>query len=273
MLNGPGGIDEALPPKVGEIMNKEIGAWQLDGIQQWNTKEEECAIQEIPVHEGNEPDLVIWPNDKSGVDTVKSGYATCKKAEAIHAGSKASSSNQIDKRVWKEIWQINAPSKVKVFLWRMCKGALATNEELWKRKCRMDPLCVLCGQEAETVEHMILLCDWTRKVWWEGCLGLKICKDRIRTIDQWFLEVFLELNNSKSDAAKVKSTIAYTCWVIWNLRCQAVMQHKEIDVSRAISWIFSAVNELYTICHSDQKIPNVCSEQEHHYGNRFRTCS
>ncbi|OMO94054.1 reverse transcriptase [Corchorus capsularis] len=253
VLSNPGLINDNIPQKVEEIMNKDLGIWELDQIQHWLTEEEQSAIKDIPVHEGEEPDILIWPKDKSGKFTVKSGYVTCKNVVAVGNINRASSSHLVDKRVWKEIWKIKAPSKVKVFMWRMCMGALATNENLWKRKCKQDPLCELCGQEVETIEHMILTCEWTRKVWWEGCFGLKICKDRIRTMDQWILEVFLEVNNSHGDVDIIKSTIAYTCWIIWNLRCQAIIEHKSLESVKAIQWISSAVKEYYMVCTGKKK--------------------
>ncbi|OMO59330.1 hypothetical protein COLO4_34247 [Corchorus olitorius] len=135
VLSNPGLINDDIPQKVEEIMNKELGTWELGRIQQWLTVEEQAAINDIPVHEGEEPDIIIWPKDKTGKFTVKSGYVTCKKVVPDGNINRASSSHFVDKRVWKEFWKIKAPSKVKVFMWRMCLGALATNENLWKRKC------------------------------------------------------------------------------------------------------------------------------------------
>ncbi|OMO94917.1 reverse transcriptase [Corchorus capsularis] len=240
-------IDEDIPQLVHEIMDKNEGTWKLEGIKQWISEEEQEAILSIPVHEGGEHDKRIWPHDKSGVYSVKSGYASQKAATRHSTCSRASSSHQIDKRLWKVIWSIKAPSKVKVFLWRMCRHALATNEELWKRKCLDEPICVLCGEDVESVEHLILLCPWTRKVWWQGCFGLKICIERVRTIDQWLLEIFMEVSKLSKEAVSLKTTIAYTCWVIWNSRCKAVMEHKEVSGDKVIQWIQSAASEFLSI--------------------------
>ena len=36
------------------------------------------------------------------------------------------------------------------------------------------PICTLCGEESELVEHMLLLCEWMRGIWFNYCCGLKI---------------------------------------------------------------------------------------------------
>ncbi|OMP07076.1 hypothetical protein COLO4_07649 [Corchorus olitorius] len=189
---------------VEEIMNKNIGRWELDSIKDWISEHEQKAIKSVPIHEGEESDQIVWPQESSGQYTVKSGYAVYRASHKDDTIRGVSSSHQVSQIVWKEIWKIRAPSKIKVFLWRVCKKALATNEELWKRKCRPVPLCDICGEEIESVEHLLLLCDWTKRVWWQGCFGLKICKERVRTIDQWLLEVFQEISgNSKEGCAGI----------------------------------------------------------------------
>ena len=46
-----------------------------------------------------------------------------------------------DKQVWKEIWQLKVPPKIKNFLWRACRNTLPTKQALMKRKIVADPIC------------------------------------------------------------------------------------------------------------------------------------
>ena len=39
--------------------------------------------------------------------------------------------------------------------------------------------CLLCNFGEESIEHMILECDWTRGVWFACCQGLKICRRNV----------------------------------------------------------------------------------------------
>ncbi|OMP05396.1 hypothetical protein COLO4_08881 [Corchorus olitorius] len=149
-------------------------------------------------------DKRVWPKEKSGIYSVKSGYASKKWDLWQGLLDRASSSHQVDRRLWKEIWHIKAPSKVKVFTWRLRRRALATNEELWKRKCIAEPVCVLCGEDVETIEHMLLLCSWTRK----------------------------ESARISREPEVLKNHIAFTSWIVWKARCQAVFEHKAINVDQ-----------------------------------------
>ncbi|OMO82979.1 hypothetical protein COLO4_22747 [Corchorus olitorius] len=273
MLNGRilgdvGRIGENIPQTVDEIMNKDTGVWQLDGISNWISETEQKAIQSIPIHDGAEQDKRVWPKEKSGIYSVKSGYASKKWDLRQGPSDRASSSHQVDRRLWKEIWHIKAPSKVKVFMWRLCRRALATNEELWKRKCIAEPVCVLCGEDVETIEHMLLLCSWTRKVWWQGCCGLKICCDRIRTLDQWLMEIFKESARISREPEVLKTHIAFTCWTIWKARCQAVFEHKAINVDQVVHWIISAVNE-FVMIQGTKRAPAVSSKREDAINDSF----
>ncbi|OMO62016.1 hypothetical protein COLO4_33276 [Corchorus olitorius] len=79
-------------------MNKAEGTWQLESIQPWINDTEQEAILRVPIHEGVEQDKKIWPGDKSGNYSVKSGYAIQKSATRRMNSSRASSSHQVDKR-------------------------------------------------------------------------------------------------------------------------------------------------------------------------------
>ncbi|CAL8988754.1 unnamed protein product [Prunus brigantina] len=47
-------------------------------------------------------------------------------------------------------------------MWRAITGSIPTGANLFRRKLSPSPLCRLCGLFPETVEHMLLLCPWTR---------------------------------------------------------------------------------------------------------------
>lgn len=55
--------------------------------------------------------------------------------------------------------------KIKIFLWRATKNLLPTGENLWKRKCLQDPICQRCCRTVETINHALLECKATKKIW------------------------------------------------------------------------------------------------------------
>ncbi|PPS01109.1 hypothetical protein GOBAR_AA19557 [Gossypium barbadense] len=46
--------------------------------------------------------------------------------------------------------------------------AMLAKENLYKKKINVSPLCVLYDNEVESVEHMMLIFEWTRGVWKKG---------------------------------------------------------------------------------------------------------
>jgi hypothetical protein len=72
---------------------------------------------------------------------------------------------------------MNTPHVVKLLMWRACHDDLATKVDLLSRKLTEDPLCPLCGVEAETIENVLWGCP-AAKATWNMC-GKKIQKSWI----------------------------------------------------------------------------------------------
>ena len=53
-------------------------------------------------------------------------------------------SYRMDNKIWKEIWKLEIPNKIKKFIWRLCTNSLAINANLYKRKIKDDPVCNIC---------------------------------------------------------------------------------------------------------------------------------
>lgn len=57
--------------------------------------------------------------------------------------------------VWKQLWKMNVPNAMKVFMWWACNNALPTKANLIKMKIVINPLCPICELEPETMEHIL----------------------------------------------------------------------------------------------------------------------
>jgi hypothetical protein len=77
--------------------------------------------------------------------------------------------------ILKTIWKLQVPRAVQLFLWRACNDILPTKDRLLRRKVVSDPLCPLCGHEAETTGHVLWTCDAARAVWAESPRTIQKC--------------------------------------------------------------------------------------------------
>lgn len=55
-----------------------------------------------------------------------------------------------DLRVWKHLWKMRVPGKVKVFAWKACHNILATQDNLVKRGICQDNVCPCCKTHFES---------------------------------------------------------------------------------------------------------------------------
>ena len=70
--------------------------------------------------------------------------------------------NPVIQRVWKS-W---APLRVKFFTWLALKKRLWTADRRRRHNLDEHDLCWLCDQEAETVDHLLVNCSFTKVIWW-----------------------------------------------------------------------------------------------------------
>jgi hypothetical protein len=74
----------------------------------------------------------------------------------------------------KELWSSGAPIKHKLHMWLALKDMLWTADRLEERGLQHPPQCVLCCQEAETIEHVTLRCFYSRDVRYNLLLSLHL---------------------------------------------------------------------------------------------------
>ncbi|KAL6191129.1 hypothetical protein ACLB2K_037521 [Fragaria x ananassa] len=109
-------------------------------------------------------------------------------------------------------------------MWRLLWGM----PTLPKRKLINSPMCPLCGLEEETFEHLLLLCSWVSLIWFGSPLGLRIDKQRVTTVDSWFISSYSSIVGTKQKEYFLTMS-SMICWMIWEARCNFL--YNEIHVS------------------------------------------
>ncbi|CAN1757980.1 Putative ribonuclease H protein At1g65750, partial [Linum perenne] len=159
-------------------------------------------------------DKFVWHFDSSGKFTVRSCY------RYLHSTS-APNNQPVDdslKKLWKWLWHLDLPPKLKFFLWRVCKNALPTNSGLFRRRCTASSDCVTCYADEETLEHLLFHCAVSSS-FWQLVLPSVQCPDAQQSARSWF-------TNIAATASKVLSAeIGFTVWYIWKMRNELLFQN------------------------------------------------
>ena len=113
--------------------------------------------------------------------------------------------------LWKLVWKLHCPNKIKHFLWRACKNILPTNFCLTFRSVALDSSCGFYGGY-ESSGHALWDCAIAAKVW-KG-VGLNLPK--LNQPMKEFIDVVWTLNERKG--VLDWELFAITAWMVWNNR-------------------------------------------------------
>lgn len=221
--------------KVKEILDAEGRRWNLEEIEDKVTLQEYDAILAVPIPLEEKEDQQIWPFTKKGEYTVRSGYHNSKLNEKKPKGNAASTSESIDNDIWRKIWNVKAAPKVVNFLRKATLNILPVWNNLHKRKIVSDPICRICGEEAETVEHCLLLCSWTMAIWFGCNLNYKVNRKDITTFDKWLTKILSMAGGDRESKEVTATRIAYTCWQIWKSRSSMIHGKEQVRIIEVIN--------------------------------------
>jgi ribonuclease HI len=149
--------------RLADLIHSSPPAWNGDKIRAHFLPYDVDAILQIPLSDRCPPDKLYWYATTNGKYTIRSGYQLLLKERWI---SNPGSSRQVEPDpLWKQIWSLRTPTKVKTFMWRACQEALPTKAGLFRRKVIPSPGCDNCGAVSEDCIHALWQCPVISQVW------------------------------------------------------------------------------------------------------------
>ena len=100
------------------------------------------------------PDQVAWFPIVSGDFNLKSAYS-------VQFDRDSSSQSQL----FKELWKIKSPQRLKMSMWVVVNNALLTNHARVRRVLSLGDTCILCGRASETTLHALRNCIYAKELW------------------------------------------------------------------------------------------------------------
>jgi hypothetical protein len=178
---------------------------------------------------------------------------TREKREAWLEEQASSSAGQLVEKQWSSLWNTKVPAKVKVFLWRLAKHSLPTNDVRAKRRMAEGDQCQLCGA-ADSWRHALLDCTMSRCVW--ALIDTTITEHLICSEEG---DARLWLANLIDTLKPDDQTTAFvTMWAIWYACRKAIHeQHFQSPLST-----FSLVqNFVSNLCQSKDEVLKKSAQQ------------
>ncbi|KAK9998718.1 hypothetical protein SO802_018321 [Lithocarpus litseifolius] len=223
----------------------------IPGTKTWDSEiidrlflpwEAEC-IKSIPLSDHQHSDLLIWHYTPDGCYSVRSAYRFLAVAQSQDQPS--SSNIEASKRLWKGVWKIEVPNKVRHFIWRAVGESLPTKKNLMKRCIVSDALCGLCESEVEDSIHALWLCDGVKPIWMSNQSFSFLRAQKLSTFEDL---VFYMLQNASSSQVALFSMIA---WVIWERRNRLRVHQPVWDVGNVVDRASALLREFRDV----QKLP------------------
>ena len=96
---------------------------------------------------------------------------------------------------------------------------------------------------------MLLVCEWTRGIWFECCWGKRIENEGLTTFDEWLLKTCNEFK--KEWRKELIIDVAFICWQIWKMRNEVVIGNKIVEIEIVIAKIRRVINEYHVKYNDD----------------------
>jgi ribonuclease HI len=179
-------------------------------------------------------DIIAWFYETSGIFTVKSAYRLAiNEDRANRAGS--STSNHLDRPLYKVLCNVEVPPKVGIFAWKLALDGLATQDKRRRRGLVASDLCEVCGATSETSHHTVVtftraraLCHEMRKIW---CLPgeEQVCD----TEPDWLIILLSTLNQEQ------RAQVLLVMWRAWFLRNNIIFGNGQESIVGSTSFLES----------------------------------
>ena len=230
------------------------GRWNEEMMSRYFQPWEIQAIKKIPIPLHDMEDTWMWKHTLTGMFSVRSAYFI----EMTEARKQHPSSSSHDSTpVWKWLWSGISPPKVKMFGWKAAHNGLPVRTNLARRGMQVDQICPRCGEDAETIEHMLLFCEVSQKVWYLSPLRLEVSKEYRGKFREW-----VETVGENKKEKEWWSLFWMLCWQIWLGRNAWVFEGVKRDAQEMVDKAVRGSAEYRISNEGETKAGNMHSDKQ-----------
>ena len=205
-----------IPNQVKDLWYPSTRDWNIPLVQELFDLNFQEFIFQTPIVHLHETDKLIWKPARIGICSSKEAYnfiSRLNNHQLPDQGSRSISAPALDliNRIWKNK---KVQPKLKAFMWRLIRNAVATAERASRYSTNINNLCNYCGQK-ENDMHLFFHCSLPRAVWFSANPSLRA--DLLPNIEHGLQDILPYIFPPHTDDSHLISVIT-TLWYIWRAR-------------------------------------------------------
>ncbi|KAL4384342.1 hypothetical protein GQ457_15G004620 [Hibiscus cannabinus] len=195
---------------VSDLIDASTNTWKISLVQSIFRPDQAEKILCIPLPSHVQPDSLFWRYDQSGIYSVKSGYRCL--IDSSHLPYTTNAPSRLPSQsLFLSLWSLDLPAKIKITFWRFCNNYIPTAVNFINRRINVSPLCTLCANEPETVEHIMKVCIFSKQVFSVLHLDCSVVSVENQWL-QWLSHLFVHFTESQ------RLLFVVTIWALWFYR-------------------------------------------------------
>ncbi|CAL1361413.1 unnamed protein product [Linum trigynum] len=199
---------------------REDGSWRMEMFSGLLPPDVCIKITSVAVDNlSQNEDSLFWAPSADGRFSTKSAYALLAKHD-----------QQADDAIWRTIWRLPVPERVRGFCWLAVQGRIATNALGFQRKVVTSPCCMRCTGHPETVLHIVRDCAPALFFWSRLVPQQKQHEFFNADHDAWFRSNLFS-KESTSSGISWPGFFSMVIWLLWKNRTTVAFK----GVSAALS--------------------------------------
>jgi hypothetical protein len=215
------------------------GQWNEDLVRASFLPIDVDAIMRTPIR-GEGEDVWAWELERHGMYLVKSACKFLHSRQQQQDDMTTASTSAND--TWRRVWKLDVPPKVKVFWWRVIREFLSAKQVLHKRHVELVSICDTCGNQEESIQHVLMECTIAR-IYWEQTKELTEVILPVLHPTTWAQDLLF------FGTARERATIICGMWSLWMHRNDWQHGKAGVPIKQAIHWVRDTSFDMWQILH------------------------
>lgn len=206
--------------------------WDIPKISSLFRQEDVNKILKIrPSYTGNQ-DILYWRYGTTGKYSVKTGYHLQKNLDREAHMAQIPDSPHVSpvNNMLARLWRINIPPKIKMFWWKVFHNGVPVLENLVKRGSGGCNICMVCGEESESVDHMLVRCRVAKEVWSLALNDNNASINCTNTSTDLYSYCLQRVSKDPQD-----TVLFFLGWRIWKMRNKLVYENRRDHIIQVLN--------------------------------------